>query len=100
MSTQFSGQTVLVAGGTGGLGQAVSLAFVAEGAVVAATYRDQKGFDALRAAAGVDGSRLEGHRVDVGDEAAVAQLVKDILARRGRLDVLVNVVGGYAAGKP
>ena len=47
MSTRFSGQTVLLAGGTGGLGQAVSLAFLAEGASVAVTYRDQKGFDAL-----------------------------------------------------
>jgi NAD(P)-dependent dehydrogenase (short-subunit alcohol dehydrogenase family) len=100
MSTRFSGQTVLVAGGTGGLGHAVSLAFLAEGAFVAVTYRGQNGFEALKAAAGANGSRLEGHRVDVGDEAAVAQLVKDIVQRHGRLDVLVNAVGGYAAGKP
>jgi NAD(P)-dependent dehydrogenase (short-subunit alcohol dehydrogenase family) len=100
MSTRFSGQTVLLAGGTGGLGQAVSLAFLAEGASLAVTYRDQKGFDALRTAAGANGSRLEGHPLDVTDEAAVARLVKEILERHGRLDVLVNAVGGYAAGKP
>lgn len=100
MSARFSGRTVLVAGGTGGLGQAVSLAFLAEGAAVAVTYRDQKGFDALEAAAGADGARLEGHRVDVTDEAAVAQLVKDLVRSHGRLDVLVNAVGGYAAGQP
>jgi NAD(P)-dependent dehydrogenase (short-subunit alcohol dehydrogenase family) len=100
MSTRFSGQTVLVAGGTGGLGQAVSLAFLAEAGSVVVTYRDRKGFDDMKGAAGPNGARLEGHRVDVTDEAAATQLVKDIAQRHGRLDVLVNAVGGYAAGKP
>jgi NAD(P)-dependent dehydrogenase (short-subunit alcohol dehydrogenase family) len=100
MSARFSGQTVLLAGGTGGLGQAVSLAFLNEGASVAVTYRDQKGLDALARAAGANGGRLEGIQADVTDEAAVTQLVDDIARRHGRLDVLVNAVGGYAAGKP
>ncbi|HEX2725010.1 MAG TPA: SDR family oxidoreductase [Beijerinckiaceae bacterium] len=89
-----------MAGGTGGLGQAVSLAFLAEGASVAVSYRDRKGLDALDGAADANGARLEGHRVDVADEAAVGQVVDDIVRRHGRLDVLVNAVGGYAAGAP
>ena len=100
MSERFSGKVVLVAGGTGGLGRAVSLAFLQEGAKVAVTYRKQEEFDALKQAAGADASRLGGYVTDVTDESAVSQLVGKILAEHARLDALVNAVGGYAGGKP
>lgn len=98
MSAGFAGKVALVAGGTGGLGRAVSLGFHAEGAQVVVTYRKQEEFDLLRTAADAGGSRLEGHRIDVTDEAAVSQLMETILAQHGRLDALVNTVGGYAGG--
>ena len=98
MSGRFSGKLVLVAGGTGGLGRAVTLAFLEEGAKVLVTYRDQKEFDAVKRAAGADASLLQGHRVDVTDEAAVDQFVQSVLAEHGQLDVVVNAVGGYAGG--
>ena len=93
------GKVVLVAGGTGGLGRAVSLAFLAAGARVTVTYRKRDEFDALAKLAGGDGSgRLEGFEADVTDEAAVTALVGGLVARHGRLDALVNTVGGYAGG--
>jgi NAD(P)-dependent dehydrogenase (short-subunit alcohol dehydrogenase family) len=95
---RFSRTVSVVAGGTGGLGRAVSLAFLSEGAVVAATYRTQAELDDLAAAAGASATRLEGHRVDVTDEAATRRLAEDVVGRHGRLDVLVNTVGGYAGG--
>src|SRR5260221_4640319 len=98
MTARFRGKVVLVAGGTGGLGKAVSLAFLAEGASVSVTYRKPEEFDALKAAAGANGSRLGGQRVDVTDEAAVAQMVQGIMAENGKLDALVNTVGGYVGG--
>ena len=99
MSERFSRQLALVAGGTGGLGSAVSLAFLEEGATVVVTHRKQSEFEALRDAAGPHGSRLvEGHSVDVTNDAAVHQLVSSIVAKHGRLDVMTNAVGGYAAG--
>lgn len=98
MSARFSGRVALVAGGTGGLGRAVSLAFQKEGAQVVVTYRKQEEFDLLRNAADAGGSRLEGHRTDVTDETAVSQLIDSILAQHRRLDVLVNTVGGYTGG--
>jgi NAD(P)-dependent dehydrogenase (short-subunit alcohol dehydrogenase family) len=98
MSAKFDGKVVLVAGGTGGLGHAVSLAFLEEGAKVIVTYRAQQGFDALKAAAGKSGPQLEGYLVDVTDEAAVRQLVEKIVAKYRRLDAMVNTVGGYAGG--
>lgn len=98
MSERFAGQVILVAGGTGGLGRAVSEAFLGEGATVIVTYRTQAEFDALAQAAAAASARLEGHRVDVTDEAATLQLVLEVVARYARLDALVNTVGGYAGG--
>jgi len=98
MNISFSDKVALVAGGTGGLGRAVSLAFLAEGARVVVTYRNQDEFASLQSVAGTDASRLEGHRVDVTDEAAVTQLIAEILSKHGRLDAMVNTVGGYAGG--
>lgn len=98
MNVSFAGKVVLVAGGTGGLGRAVSLAFLAEGAKTVVTYRKDEEFAQLKKEAGSDSSRIEGHRVDVTDEAAVGQLVNQLFGRFGRLDALVNTVGGYAGG--
>src|SRR2546430_5815124 len=90
---RFSDKVVLVAGGTGGLGRAVSLAFLEEGAKVVVTYRQQKEFDALKSEAGANGSAIEGHHTDVTDETAVRQLLDKVLAEHGRLDALVNAGG-------
>jgi len=98
MSARFSGKLTLVAGGTGGLGRAVTLAFLEEGARVVVTYQKQEEFDAVKNAAGKNGPALEGRRVDVTDEAAVRQLIESILAKHNRLDALVNAVGGFAGG--
>jgi NAD(P)-dependent dehydrogenase (short-subunit alcohol dehydrogenase family) len=100
MSTTFAGKVALVAGGTGGLGRAVSLAFLGEDATVIVTYRKHEEFAALMAAAGEDGARLEGHDVDVTNELAVRALVEGVRKRHGRLDALVNAVGAYAGGAP
>jgi NAD(P)-dependent dehydrogenase (short-subunit alcohol dehydrogenase family) len=98
MSGRFEGRVALVAGGTGGLGHAVSLAFLAEGARVVVTYRNEAEFAALKEAARGAGSSLEGHRVDVTNENAVRELVNEIVGSHGRLDAMVNTVGGYAGG--
>ncbi|HLX86721.1 MAG TPA: SDR family NAD(P)-dependent oxidoreductase [Terriglobales bacterium] len=100
MSTRYSGKVVLITGGTGGLGRAVSLAFLAEGATVVVTYRAAKELDDLKAAAGASGTLLSGLAVDVTDETAVRSLVGSILEKQSRLDVLVNTVGAYAGGIP
>lgn len=87
-----------MAGGTGGLGRAVSLAFLEEQAKVHVTYRNQRELDTLRLAAGEREPHLEAHKVDVTEESAVRELMEAILAKEGRLDILVNTVGAYAGG--
>ena len=98
MNTTFADSVVLVAGGTGGLGRAVSQAFLAAGAQVHVTYRNDAEFGALGADASAARARLEGHKIDIGDEAALLRMVDDIVARRARLDVLVNAIGGFVGG--
>jgi NAD(P)-dependent dehydrogenase (short-subunit alcohol dehydrogenase family) len=94
----MSNRTVLVAGGTGGLGRAVSLAFLAQGANVVVTYREEQELAELKSLAGANAVRLTARATDVTDEAAVQLLVESIIADHSRLDVLVNTVGGYAGG--
>jgi NAD(P)-dependent dehydrogenase (short-subunit alcohol dehydrogenase family) len=98
MSQRFSGKVVLIAGGTGGLGKAMSAAFLEEGATVIVTYRDQREMDELKRISITKSTSLTGHRVDVTDETAVAELVQAIVKENGHLDALVNAIGSYAGG--
>jgi NAD(P)-dependent dehydrogenase (short-subunit alcohol dehydrogenase family) len=98
--TSFTDLSVLVAGGTGGLGRAITLAFLEAGAHVSVTFIHAPELEALRDAAGSAEGRLEGHDVNVTDERAARSLADVIRVRQGRLDVLVNAVGGFAGGKP
>ena len=91
---------MLVAGGTGGLGRYVSLAFLEELAQVAVTYLRPEEFAALKNAAGARGSSLEGYQVDVNDEAAVRRLTENLISKHGCLDIIVNAVGAYRGGTP
>ena len=98
MNARFSARVALITGGTGGLGRAVSHAFLQEDAKVIVTYREQKEFDDLKRIAGASALSLQGHRLDVTDTVAVEQFVQRIVADYGRLDVVVNTVGAYAGG--
>ncbi len=87
-SFDFSGTTVAVVGSSGALGQAVVQAFLQSRArVVAASRHSQR--------PGPTGEALETVALDASDEPSVAAF----FARFGRVDVLVNAVGGYAAGQ-
>jgi NAD(P)-dependent dehydrogenase (short-subunit alcohol dehydrogenase family) len=98
MIINFAGKVVVVAGGTGGLGNAVSRAFLEEDAKVVVTYHKEEEFAALKQAAGAKATSLEGFVVDVTDEAATSEFVGGVLSRHGTVDALVNTVGGYAGG--
>jgi NAD(P)-dependent dehydrogenase (short-subunit alcohol dehydrogenase family) len=96
----LQGRVALVAGGTGALGREISLAFAAAGAHVIVTYRRREEFDSLVAAAGAAGiAAPAGAAEDVTDPTAVAALVERLVGEHGRLDILVNAVGGYGGGK-
>src|SRR5580700_10938263 len=88
----------LVTGGTGGLGRAVSLAFLRQDYKVAVTYRVPGEWEALESEAGDQKKNLEGNRLDVTEETAVSALMANLIEKHSRLDALVNTVGAYAGG--
>ena len=95
----FHDKMVLVAGGTGGLGREVTMAFLEAGARVLVTYRRAEELAAVVSSAERIGAKPpEGTAVDVTDLAAVEQFVAGAVKKFGRIDVLVNAVGGYAGG--
>jgi len=95
----FHDKLVLVTGGTGGLGREVTMAFLEAGASVLVTYRRAEELAALVSSAERIGAKPpEGAAVDVTDLAAVEQFVAGTVKKFGRIDVLVNAVGGYAGG--
>jgi NAD(P)-dependent dehydrogenase (short-subunit alcohol dehydrogenase family) len=85
MTTKLGSGVALVAGGTGGLGRAVSLALLERGWTAVVTYRRPEEWEALQRVEGANSSRLEGARLDVTDEVAVAGLISNLVGKFGRL---------------
>jgi NAD(P)-dependent dehydrogenase (short-subunit alcohol dehydrogenase family) len=98
VETSLSGNVVIVAGGTGGLGAAVVRLLLKRDAQVVVTFHRESEFTALQQSVGDAQSRLAGFPVDVTDSAATEKFVQQTLAQFGRIDALVNTVGGYAGG--
>ncbi|MBS0181141.1 MAG: SDR family oxidoreductase [Nitrospira sp.] len=83
-------KVVLIAGGAGALGGTVTPAFAQSGARVITVERNPS---PDQVAAG------NAMKADVTDDAALRRLVDDVIRTAGRLDVLVNLVGGFAMGR-
>lgn len=83
-----------------GNGRAIAVRLAEEGAQVLAADRDAARIDETLARAGAARERLHPVACDVTDAAQVAALTAHCLARFGRIDILVNNVGGSAPGGP
>jgi NAD(P)-dependent dehydrogenase (short-subunit alcohol dehydrogenase family) len=95
----MTGRVAIVAGGTGALGQSVATRFLAAGATVCIPYAVPAELEALRAQLGaVAGERLHAVAADVTDEGSFGAFAKGVLDTYGRIDILVNGVGGFAGG--
>jgi len=96
---EFERRVAIVTGGTGALGSSVALDLLRSGARVVATYRSEKEWAALEGRAGEHHGNLTGTKVDLTQAPEVEGLVADVLSRWQRVDHLVAVAGGFAAGK-
>ena len=94
--TSMAGKTVLVTGGTGGIGKATALGLAAMGAHVTITGRDAaRAEDAAREIRAATGARVDVFVADLSSQSEVRRLADEALDRLPRIDVLVNNVGGY-----
>ena len=93
-SGRLKGKVAIVTGGDSGIGRATAILFAREGAKVAISHLEE-GDDAEFTAAQIrkEGSEALVHRGDLGDPAICIGLVKKVIDKWGRLDVLVNNAG-------
>ena len=99
----LSARAAVVTGATGNLGHAVVRAFLERGAHVAIPVRDQAKEQELRDALGdLAGTtaepRLIARMADIGRRADMEAFVEHVMRSWGRLDILANLAGGFAAG--
>jgi 3-oxoacyl-[acyl-carrier protein] reductase len=92
-------RVALITGGSRGIGKGIALRLAQDGARVAIAYRSNKGAaqQTLRQlqTSGADCVAVE---TDIGDPALAEQLVRTVVDRFGRLDVVVNNVGDFRWG--
>lgn len=91
---QLKDKIALVTGGSRGIGRGIVLALAREGAKVAFVYRgNQAAADALVAEISASGSVCKAVQADVAAAGAAQNVVDQLLADWGRVDILVNSAG-------
>ena len=93
---RLDGRVALVAGGSGGIGLRTCQALAGVGAKVAIAGRSAERLAPAEAAVQEAGSEALGIVGDMGSKADADRAVAETIARFGRLDILVNAVGGGA----
>ena len=91
--TDLTGRVAVVVGGTSGLGRAIALGLAEAGAAVVASGRRQELVDEVSAAITALGRESLNYSVNVSDRASIDTLRDAVLARFGKVDVLVNAAG-------
>jgi len=89
----LEGRAALVTGASKGLGKAMALALAEAGARLALVARSRDLLEQVAAECRAQGVEAEAYPADVSDEQAVARLAADVIARFGRLHILINNAG-------
>jgi 3-oxoacyl-[acyl-carrier protein] reductase len=99
MELGLKDKVVAITGGTDGIGKAAALIFAREGAKVAVCGRDAGRVESTGAALAKLGAGHLALAADIGTASGVKSFIDAIIARYGRLDVLVNNAGTSMRGK-
>ena len=93
MNLDLENKVVIITGGAKGIGAAITRGFAAEGAVACIFGRNREEAAALVAEIAAAGGQADSYHCEMTDEAAVRAAVAAVLAKHGRLDVVVNNAG-------
>jgi len=96
----FENSVVMITGPTGNLGSAVVTAFRQAGAKLVLVDRHPNRLHKIYADLSTSGDHFLATSVEVTDPEAVGKMAAEAIERLGQIDILVNTVGGYRAGKP
>ncbi len=91
---KLEGRVALVTGGGHGIARATALRFAKEGAAVIISEIDRERAATVEGELRALGAKAKAIIVDVNQEPAVDSMVKNIIEEFGKIDILVNVVGG------
>jgi NAD(P)-dependent dehydrogenase (short-subunit alcohol dehydrogenase family) len=94
MSMRFRDRVALITAAGSGIGKATAEVIGAEAGVVVGVDTDQGRLDKAMAAIRDVGGRAEGLRADALEAEQVQRVVDTVVREHGRIDVLVNAVGG------
>jgi retinol dehydrogenase-14 len=95
-SGPMAGRTVLVTGGTGGIGRATAMGLATMGAHLGITGRDRERTEgAAREIRAAGGGQVDVFVADLSSQSEVRRLADEVLQSLPRIDVPVNNVGGY-----
>lgn len=89
----LDGRVALVTGASRGLGKAMALALAGAKVRLALVARDVEQLSAVAVEARKCGAEAEVFRADVADEAQVLQLERDVAAKLGAVNILINNAG-------
>ena len=87
---EFANKTVLVTGAAVGIGRAAAIQFAAGGANVALLDLNEEKLEQTKEELAAYGERIMTVSCDVSDQNAVEQAVEQVIAKYGRIDILVN----------
>ena len=93
-------RNVLITGGTGILGSAVTKAYIAQGDNVAVTYLFENEVERFKQFNPDISDRVPFLFANVTEESEVQKCVQEFQTSVGQLDILVNIVGGFVGGIP
>jgi len=97
---QLDGRVAVITGGGRGIGHAIALRYATEGATVVVSSRTGSDLDATLAEAGLGGDRGLAVVADATDRHDARRPVTEAIERFGRVDILVDNVGGTIGGNP